>query len=105
MTILFQIKLYLLNNWEQDEMYRNKYETHLSCWNIKDFDKSKIIKLKKFNDDFHRRFCVMLLSEKKKPFQKRDYNFYRNQVGLFFDSYPRIKNFVRKCVSTFRING
>jgi SAM-dependent methyltransferase len=67
---LCKTKYLLLNipiggKWEQDELYGNKYERHLSTWKLRDFKPFNIITKKFFRDYIYRRFAVLILSYKE----------------------------------------
>ena len=58
--------------WEQDEIYGNKYEKHLSIWKINEFKKFNMISHRVFRDYIFRKFAVIILSKNKNviPFSR-----------------------------------
>jgi len=52
--------------WEQEALYGNDYERHLSYWNLSDFRKFRIISKKRFKDYIWRNFIVITFSKYEK---------------------------------------
>ncbi|RPI18221.1 MAG: class I SAM-dependent methyltransferase [Ignavibacteriae bacterium] len=75
-------------NWEQGPAPENLYEEHKSFWSIKDFKKYKYRIIKVFNDNTFREFAVILISNEKIEFDKRNGKYFllknliRNKLGL-----------------------
>ncbi|MDQ0917615.1 hypothetical protein [Paenibacillus sp. V4I5] len=63
MSDYVMINIPLGENWEQGDLYGNKYEEHKSEWYVEDFEKYPIIRKRLFRDYIGREFATILLSK------------------------------------------
>lgn len=81
-------------NWQQECDY-NKYEDHLSSWEISDFDFLQHKKIKVFKDYVERKFAVILFSDEKITLKKYDMEHAKNIVKYKLG----LKDFIEKIKS------
>ncbi len=81
-------------NWQQEELYNNPYERHLSFWTKRNIKSKKCFYFRIFRDYIGRRFGSFILSNKYRKFPLTRKIIIKLKFKI--DNYPYTKSIVRK---------